>query len=103
MSMGATKTAVTPAAPANAIWLRMQAAVAEQYVEQLRGIVADGLLPQSDAHFEQVFFFLSDCLDLSDDLRLHEGIIDRTKRHLYALLDGKRTRASFYGTGRAMD
>ena len=73
----------------------MQRAVAEQHVEQLRGIVAESLLPQRDGDLEHACFFFGDRLDLGDDFRAHERVINRRNRHLDALLDRKRTRTRF--------
>jgi len=73
----------------------LQRAVAEQHVEQLRGIFTDGLLPQRDADLEQAFFYFGDRLDLSDDFCAHEWVVNRRNGHLDALLDSKRTGARF--------
>ena len=65
----------------------VQRGVAEQHVDELPGIAADGFGGERDANFEQPMFFFGDALDPADDLGAHEVVHDRRQRHLDALLD----------------
>ena len=65
----------------------VQRGVAEQHVDELPGIAADGRGGERDAHLEQPVFFFGDALDAADDLGAHEVVHDRRQRHLDALLD----------------
>ena len=73
--------------------VRMQRRVAEQHVDELPGIVPDGLRGERDADFEQPALPFADGLDAADDLGAHEIVRDRRKRHLDALLDRDGARA----------
>ena len=70
--------------------------VAEQHVDQLPGIVADGRGGQRDAHLEQAMAQIADGEHAADDLGEHDIVVDRRKRHLDALLDRN-------GAGAALD
>ena len=67
--------------------------VAEQHVDELAGVAADGCRRQRDPRFEQPGADLAHALDASDDLGEHVLVVDRGERHLDALLDGDRLRA----------
>ena len=65
----------------------VQRRVAEQHVDELPGIAADGLRGERDANLEQAGLLFGDALDPADDLGAHELVRDRRQRHLDALLD----------------
>ena len=77
----------------------VQRRVAEQHVDELPGIAADGFRGERDAHFEQAVLLFGDGLDPADDLGAHEIVVDRRQRHLDALLDrdGLRARLDRFG------
>ena len=77
----------------------VQRCVAEQHIDELTGVAAGRLGGQRDADREQAILPLCDALDPADDLRAHEIIGNRRKRHLNALLDRYRARA-FLDRGR---
>ncbi len=81
----------------------VQRGVAEQHVEELPGIVADGLAGERDADLELPVLPLGDLLDPADDAREHEFIVDRRQRHLDALLDRDRAGARLDRAGIAAD
>src|SRR6516165_9957013 len=71
----------------------VQRRVAEQHVDELPGIAADGRHRERDADLEQAVVAFGNGLDAADDLGAHEIVLDRRDRHLDALLDRNGTRA----------
>jgi hypothetical protein len=61
--------------------------VAEQHVDELAGILPDGLGRKRDAHLEDALFPRLDRNDPADDLRQDGFVLDRRHRHFDALLD----------------
>src|SRR4051812_11278767 len=66
----------------------VQGGVAEQHVQELPGIAADGGGCQADADVEQAVAEVGDAFHLADDVGQDSPVIDRGQRHLDALLDG---------------
>ena len=73
----------------------MQGRVAEQHVDELAGILPDGVSGKRDRDLEQALLLLLNCLHPSDDLGGNEIVVDRRERHLDALLDRDFSRARF--------
>jgi hypothetical protein len=71
----------------------VQRRVAEQHVDELPGVVSDGLDRERDADLEQAAIPFGNGLDAADDFRAHEIVRDRRNRHLDALLDRNGARA----------
>ena len=71
----------------------VQRGVAEQHVEELPGIGADGFRRKRNAHFKETPLLFGDRLDAADDFSADEIVRDRGDRHFDALLDRNRTRA----------
>jgi len=61
--------------------------IAEQHIDELAGIVPDGLAGQRDPDLEQSVRLLHDGDHAADDLRTHEFVVDAGDRHFHALLD----------------
>src|SRR5207244_1905828 len=76
---------------------------AEQHVDELAGIVADGRRRKRDCNLEQTLFDFTDGLDLPDDLAADEIVVDCSERHLDALLDRNGLRALGNRAGIAAD
>src|SRR5262249_3031750 len=76
----------------------MQRGVAEEHVDELPRILPDGLGREGNTDLEEIAFLFGDGLDAADDLRTHEIIGNRRKRHLDALLDRNGARTLLDGT-----
>ncbi len=72
--------------------LGLQRAVAEQHVEELRGLGPGGRGRQAEHDLEGIAGG-PDRLDARDHVVQHAPVGDRRERHLDALLDGERLRA----------
>ena len=71
----------------------MQRGIAEQHVQQLSRIVADGRRRETDTNGERAVAEIVDRLDLADDLGQHRRLVDRGQRHFHALFHRDRLRA----------
>ena len=68
----------------------LQRGIAEQHVEQLPGVVADGGGAEADLDLEPPGRDLADRADLADDLAPHVIVAHRRQRRLDALLQRDR-------------
>ena len=71
----------------------VQRCVTEEHVDELPGVIRNGLRREPDAHFKQARLLLGDRLDAADDFVPHEIVGDGRDRHFDALLDRDCARA----------
>src|SRR6185437_12047858 len=77
----------------------LQRGIAEQHVEQLPGVVADGGGAEADLDLEPPRPEFTDGADAADDFAAHEFIPHRRQRRLDALLQRNRLRPRLYRRG----
>jgi hypothetical protein len=76
----------------------LQRGIAEQHVDELAGIVADGRPCEGDAHRKQTGRNLTDIVNSADDVVEDLPVVNRRRRHLDALLDRNALRPRRDGT-----